>query len=135
LARYLNAQNGDRAWWASVDRDSYAVADTRYPLPAWAQYFVARVDHAPARWKRPAAQGITVAEALLLEGLCASRLDRLTSWVGSQEAPDGGAGPATMDDGQGGPHTGAGPVDGGTAVCGQDDATPPWLWPLLSLPS
>ena len=36
LARYLNAQNGDRAWWASVDRDSYAVADTRYPLPAWA---------------------------------------------------------------------------------------------------
>ena len=95
LAGYLNAQNGDRAWGVSVDRDSYAVADARYPLPAWAQYFVARVDHASVRWKRSAAQGLTAAEALrLLEGLCASKLDRLTDWMGSQEAPDGGAGPA-----------------------------------------
>jgi hypothetical protein len=128
LARYLNAQNGDRAWWSSVDSDSYAVADVRYPLPTWAQYFVARVDHTPARWRRPAAQGLTAAEALrLLEGLCVSRLDRLTSWVGSQEAPDSAAGPATQDAGQEGPPTGAGPDDGG--------ATPPWMWPLLSLPS
>jgi hypothetical protein len=88
------------------------------------------------RWKRSAAQGLTAAEALrLLEGLCASRLDGLTDWGGSQEAPDGGAGPATKDEGQGGPHTGAGPNDGGAAVGGQDGATPPWLWPLLSLPS
>ena len=37
-----------------------------------------------------AAHGITAAEALrLLEGLCASRLDRPTDWIGSQEAPDG----------------------------------------------
>jgi hypothetical protein len=91
LAGYLNAQNGHPALGASVDRDSYAVDDERYPLPAWAQYFVARVDHTPASWKPPAAQGLTAAEALrLLEGLCASRLDRLTDWGGSQEAPDGG---------------------------------------------
>jgi hypothetical protein len=63
----------------------------------------------------------------LLEGLCASTLDRLRGWVGSQEAPDGGAGPAPGDDGQEGPLTGDGPDDGGVA--------PPWLWPLLSLPS
>jgi hypothetical protein len=100
-----------------VDRDSYAVDDERYPLPAWAQYFVARVDHTPASWKPPAAQGLTAAEALrLLEGLCASRLDRLTDWGGSQEAPDGGAGHGTKDDGQ--------------------DGAPPWRsWPLLTLPS
>jgi hypothetical protein len=111
LARYLNAQNGHPAWRASVDSDSYALADERYPLPAWAQLFIARVDHAPARWKRPAAQGLTAAEALrLLEGLCASRLDGLTNWTGRQEAQDGCAG-----------HN-------------QDGATPPWLWPLLSLP-
>ena len=127
LARFLNAQNGHRAWGVSVDRDSYALADECYPLPAWAQYFVARVDHTPARWKRPAAQGLTAAEALrLLEGLCASRLDRLTDWIGSQEAPDGGAGTAPRDDGQEGPPTGGGPDNGG--------ATPPWMWPLLSLP-
>jgi hypothetical protein len=111
-----------------VARDSYAVAVARYPLPAWAQHFVARVDHAPVRWKRSAAQGLTAAEALrLLEGLCASRLDQLRDWVGSQEAPDGGAGPAPGDDGQEHPPTGDGPVDGG--------ATPPWMWPLLPLPS
>jgi hypothetical protein len=119
LARFLNARNGHAGQGASVARDSYAVVDARYPLPAWAQYFVARVDYAPARWKRPAAQGLTAAEALrLLEGLCASRLDRLTDAVGSQEAADGGAGPAPRDDGA---------DDGG--------ATPPWMWPLLSLPS
>lgn len=28
--------------------DSYALADVRYPLPPWAQLFVARVDHAPS---------------------------------------------------------------------------------------
>ena len=90
LANYLNERNGHAGQGASVDRDSYAVADTRYPLPTWAQYFVARVDHAPARWKRPPAQGLTAAEALrLLEGLCASRLDRLTDWVGSEELPCG----------------------------------------------
>ena len=116
--------------------DSYALADVRYPLPPWAQLFVARVDHAPARWKRPAAQGITAAEALrLLEGLCVSRLDRLTAWGGSEEAPDSAAGPATQDAGQQGPPTGAGAVDGGAAVGGQDGAPPPWLWPLLSHPS
>ena len=48
-----------------------------------------------------------------------------------QEAQDGCAGDVTRDDGQEGPHTGAGPVDGGAAVCGQDGATPPWLLPLL----
>jgi hypothetical protein len=128
LARYLNARNGGRAWGASVDRESYSLAGARYPLPAWAQYFVGRVDHAPARWKRPVAHGITAAEALrLLEGLCASRLDRLTDWAGSQEAPDGSTGPAPGDDGQEGPPTGDGPDD--------DGAPPPWLWPLLSLPS
>jgi hypothetical protein len=57
----------------------------------------------------------------------ASKLDRRPDWMGSQEAPDGGAGPALGDDEQEGPLTGAGPVDGG--------ATPPWMWPLLSLPS
>jgi hypothetical protein len=119
-----------------VDSDSYTLAGARYPLPAWAQLFIARVDHSPARWKRPAAHGITAAEALrLLEGLCASRLDQLRDWVGRQEAPDVGAGPATKDDGQDGPHTGAGPVDGGAAACGQHGVPPPWLWPLLSLPS
>jgi Na+/H+-translocating membrane pyrophosphatase len=46
---------------------------------------------------------------------------------GSQEAPDGGAGPAPQDAGQEGPRTGDDPAD--------DGATPPWLWPLLSLPS
>jgi hypothetical protein len=117
-----------------VGSASYELAGGRYPLPAWAQYFVARVHHAPARWKRPPAQGLTAADALrLLEGLCASRLDGLTDWGGSQEAPDGCAGPAPLDDGQEGPPTGAGPDDGG-AVGGQEDA-PPWLWPLLSLPS
>ncbi|HKC74571.1 MAG TPA: hypothetical protein VKF37_10270 [Chloroflexota bacterium] len=73
-----------------MDSDSYTLAGARYPLPAWAQLFIARVDHSPARWKRPAAHGITAAEALrLLEGLCASKLDGLTDWIGSQEAPDG----------------------------------------------
>jgi hypothetical protein len=128
LANYLNVRNGHAGQGASVDCDSYSLAGARYPLPAWAQLFVARVDHAPARWQRPAAQGLTAAEALrLLEGLCASRLDRLPDWIGSQEAPDGSAGPAQKDDGQEGLPTGAGPVDGG--------ATPPWMWPLLSLPS
>jgi hypothetical protein len=28
----------------------YDVADERYPLPAWVQRFVVRVDHSPARW-------------------------------------------------------------------------------------
>jgi Homeodomain-like domain len=84
LARYLNARNGEPAPGASVGTDGYDVADERYPLPAWAQHFVVRVDHSPARWKRPATRGITAAEALLLlEGLCASRLDRLTAWIGS----------------------------------------------------
>ena len=111
LAGFLNGRNGDRG--ASVGSASYELAGERYPVPAWAQYFVARVDHAPGRWKRLAAQGLTVAEALrLLEGLCASRLDGLTGW---------------MD--------GDGPVDGGAAACGQDGVPPPWLWPLLSLPS
>jgi hypothetical protein len=67
-----------------VGREDYALAHERYQLPAWAQRFVARVDHAPARWKRPATRGITAAEALmLLEGLCDTRVDRLTDWVGS----------------------------------------------------
>jgi hypothetical protein len=119
-----------------VDSDSYTLAGARYPLPAWAQLFIARVDHSPARWKRPAAHGITAAEALrLLEGLCASKLDGLTDWIGSQEAPDGSAGPAPRDAGQEGPPTGAGPVDGGAAVGDQDGVPPPWRWPLLSLPS
>ena len=118
-----------------MDSDSYTLAGARYPLPAWAQLFIARVDHSPARWKRPAAQGLTAAEALrLLEGLCASKLDGLTDWIGSQEAPSGSTGPAPGDDGQEGPPTGAGPDDGGAAVCGQD-STPPWLsWPVLTLP-
>jgi hypothetical protein len=128
LARYLNARNGEPARGTSVASDSYSLADARYPLPAWAQHFVVRVDHSPARWKRPAAQGLTAAEALrLLEGLCASRLDRLPDWIGSQEAQGGSAGPAPRDDGKQVPPTGAGRVDGG--------ATPPWMWPLLSLPS
>jgi hypothetical protein len=81
------------------------------------------------------APGLTAAEALrLLEGLCASRLDGLTDWGGSEEAPDSAAGPATQDAGQQGPPTGAGPVDGGATVRGQD-GTPPWLsWPVLTLP-
>jgi hypothetical protein len=136
LACFLNDQNGHLARGASVESDSYSLADERYPLPPWAQLFVARVDHSSARWKRPATHGITAAEALrLLEGLCASRLDRLPDWVGSEEAQGGSPGDATKDDGQDGPHTGAGPVDGGAAVGGQDSETPPWLWPLLSLPS
>jgi hypothetical protein len=135
-ARYLNAQNGHPARGASVASDSYALADARYPLPAWAQHFVVRVDYVPARWKRPATRGITAAEALLLlEGLCDSRVEWLTDRIGSQEAQDGCAGHATKDDG---PHarTGDGPDDGGAAVCGQDGASPPWLsWPRLSLPT
>ena len=81
-------------------------------------------------------QAITAAEALLLlEGLCDNRDDWLTNGVGRQEVQDGCAGQATRDDGQHGPHTGAGPVDGSAAVGDQDDAPPPWLWPLLSPPS
>src|SRR5947209_7553212 len=45
LARFLSAQNGHPARGASVDRDSYALLDERYPRPAWAQYFVARGPH------------------------------------------------------------------------------------------
>jgi hypothetical protein len=52
-----------------------------------------------------------------------------------EEAQNGCAGHARKDDGQDGPHTGAGPVDGGAAAYGQDGVPPPWLWPLLSLPS
>ena len=131
LACFLNAQNGHLAQGASVHSDSYTLAGTRYPLPAWAQLFVARVDHAPAHWKRPATGGITAAEALLLlEGLGDSRGDG----IGRQEMQDGRAGEVTRDDGQHGPHTGDGPDDGGAAVCGQDGATPPWLsWPRLIL--
>jgi hypothetical protein len=55
-------------------------------------------------------------------------------WIGRQEAQDDFAGHATRDDRQDGPLTGDGPVAGGAAVGGQDGA-PPWLWPLLSLPS
>jgi hypothetical protein len=100
------------------------------------QYFVARVDHAPARWKRPAAQGLTAAEALLLlEGLCDNRVDWLTDWVGRQEVEDGCTGHATRDDGQEGPPPGDDPAAGCASVCGQD-GTPPWRsWPLLALPT
>ena len=115
-----------------MDSDSYTLAGARYPLPAWAQLFIARVDHSPARWKRPATQGITAAEALLLlEGLGDNRGDG----IGRQGAQGGCAGHGTKDGGQEGPHTGDGPADGCARVCGQD-GTPPWLsWPLLSLPS
>jgi hypothetical protein len=123
LARYLNAQNGHAGQGASVDRDSYALAHERYPLPAWAQHFVARVDYAGAYWGPPGTQAITAAEALrLLEGLS----DNGGDGIGRQEALDGCAGEVTQDDGQEGPHAGDGPDDGG--------ATPPWMWPLLSLP-
>ena len=92
LARYLNTRNGHPAWGASVGTDGYDLADESYPLPAWAQHFVVRVDHSPTRWKRPAARGITAAEALLLlEDLCASRVDWLSDWMGRQEAQDGSA--------------------------------------------
>jgi hypothetical protein len=50
LAHFLNAQNREPAHGASVGSDSYILAGARYPLAAWAQHFVARVDHAPARW-------------------------------------------------------------------------------------
>jgi hypothetical protein len=86
LASFLNAQNGDAGPLATVGSDSYDVAHQRYPLPAWAQRFVARVDHAPAHWKRPATQGLTAAEALrLLEGLSEGRGDG----SGRQEGQDG----------------------------------------------
>ena len=78
----------------------YDLADKRYPLPAWAQHFVVRVDHSPARWGRPATRGLTTAEAMtLLEDLCDSSASWLTDWIGSQEAQDGWAGHATRDDG------------------------------------
>ena len=109
--------------------DSYDLADERYPLPTWAQHFVVRVDHSPARWKWPAAHGLTAAEALLLllEGLGDRRGDGLTDGSGSQEAQDGCAGHATNDNDDG-------PDAGCATVCGQD-GTPPWLsWPVLTLP-
>jgi hypothetical protein len=105
---------------ASVGSDSYAQADERYPLPAWAQHCVVRVDHSPARWKRPATPGITAAEALLLEGLCDSRVD----WIGRQEAQDGSAGDVTREDGQEGPHTGDDPDDGWHS---SRSAAPAWM--------
>jgi hypothetical protein len=51
MVRYLRAQ---RPPWpgASAGSDSYDLADERYPLPAWAQHFVVRVDHSLARWNR-----------------------------------------------------------------------------------
>jgi hypothetical protein len=128
LARYLRVRNGCPYEEASVARDRYTLGRARYPLPRWARRFVMRVDHAPARWRRPATRGITAAEALLLlEDLCDSKGAWLPDWMGSQEAQDGCPGPAPRDEGREGPHTGGGPDDAG--------ATPPWLWPLLSLPS
>ena len=132
LASFLNAQNAHAGPLATVGREDYTLAHERYLLPGWAARFVARVDHAPAHWKRPATQGITAAEALrLLEGLGDNEGDR----IGRQEAPDGGAGEVTRDDGQEGPHPGDDPDDGGATVWEQD-GTLPWLsWPVLSLPS
>jgi hypothetical protein len=57
----------------------------------------------------------------------ASRLDGLIDWMGSQEVQDDCAGHGTKDDRQDGPCAGDDPAD--------DGATPPWRWPLLSLPS
>jgi hypothetical protein len=58
------------------DVDVHLAGHERYPLPAWAQRFVTRVDHSPVRCGQPAARGITAAEAqLLLDCLCDSRGD------------------------------------------------------------
>jgi hypothetical protein len=131
LASFLNAQNAHAGLLATVGREDYTLAHERYLLPGWAARFVARVDHAPAHWKRPATQGITAAEALrLLEGLD----DNGGDGSGRQEAQDGCAGHAPRDDGRHGPHTGTGAVDGGPTV-GVPDGALPWLsWPLLTLP-
>jgi hypothetical protein len=51
MARYLCAQRPPCPG-ASVGSDGYAQADERYPLPAWAQHCVVRVDHSLARWNR-----------------------------------------------------------------------------------
>ena len=48
LARYLRVRNGCPYEEASVECDRYTLGRARYPLPAWAQLFVARVDHVPA---------------------------------------------------------------------------------------
>jgi hypothetical protein len=144
LARYLNARNGEPARGTSVASDSYSLADARYPLPAWAQHFVVRVDHSPARWKRPAAQGISASQALrLLDGLDEGRGD----WRGDesvrQEGQDGCAGHAAGDGasprglrhhGGHGPHTGDGPVDGGTIGAPDGTALRCLSWPRLTLP-
>ena len=115
LASFLNAQNAHAGPLASVGQEDYTLAQERYPLPAWARLFVARVDHAPARGTQPATGGISAAQALrMLDGLGEG-----------QEGQDGGAGHAP---------TGAGPDDGGATVRGQD-GTPPWLsWPVLTVP-
>jgi hypothetical protein len=59
---------------------------------------------------------------IMRHALDAAALDRMTDWIGRQEAQDGCAGHATKDDRQDSPHTGDGPVDGGAAVCSQDGA-------------
>jgi hypothetical protein len=144
LARYLNVQNGHPARGASVGREDYTLVHQRYVLPGWAARFVARVDRAPARGEGPATGGISASQALrLLDGLDEGRGD----WRGDesvrQEGQDGCAGHAAGDGasprglrhhGGHGPHTGDGPVDGGTIGAPDGTALRCLSWPRLTLP-